>query len=77
MAWLDALARQAYDLRADDARFRAAVLTADPDDRAAAFTALAGPTPGVTGPGSPFVARCRRGGEALTEGLGMGWTRET
>lgn len=36
-AWLDALVRSAYDLRADDARFRAAMPSAD---RAEAFTAL-------------------------------------
>lgn len=44
-AWLDALVRQAYDLRADDARFRAAMLgqggaAPDPARRAEAFTAL-------------------------------------
>jgi len=39
-AWLDALARQAYDLRADDARFRAACVEAPPEDRAAAFSHL-------------------------------------
>ena len=38
VAWLDALARQAYDIRADDRRFRAAM--ADPADRAAAFAEL-------------------------------------
>ena len=37
-AWLDALVRAAYDVRADDARFRAALGAAG--DRAAAFTAL-------------------------------------
>ncbi|MEO0556576.1 MAG: 4-phosphoerythronate dehydrogenase [Bacteroidota bacterium] len=36
-AWLDGLVRQAYDVRADDARFRAAMHT---EDRASAFTAL-------------------------------------
>ena len=36
--WLDALARQAYDVRADDARFRAAL--ADAPDRASAFAEL-------------------------------------
>ena len=48
-AWLDALARQACDVRADDARFRAALAGAVPDgvaeatrdgDRAAAFAEL-------------------------------------
>ena len=38
--WLDALARQAYDLRADDARFRAAVLGQPPGERGAAFHQL-------------------------------------
>jgi erythronate-4-phosphate dehydrogenase len=38
--WLRALARQAYDLRADDARFRAAVVDAPADARAAAFHRL-------------------------------------
>jgi len=37
-AWLDALVRQAYDVRADDARFRAALHGTD--DRASAFSAL-------------------------------------
>ncbi len=37
-AWLDALARRAYDVRADDARFRAAL--ADAPDRASAFADL-------------------------------------
>ena len=37
-AWLDALARRVYDVRADDARFRAAL--ADAPDRAAAFAEL-------------------------------------
>ena len=37
-AWLDALARRAYDVRADDARFRAAL--ADAPDRAGAFAGL-------------------------------------
>ena len=37
-AWLDALARQAYDVRADDARFRSAMHAAD--DRATAFSHL-------------------------------------
>ena len=37
-AWLDALARQAYDVRADDARFRSALH--DAADRAGAFAAL-------------------------------------
>lgn len=36
-AWLDALVQPAYDVRADDARFRAAMRS---EDRAAAFTAL-------------------------------------
>lgn len=40
-AFLDALARQAYDVRADDARFRAAVgAEPDPERRAAAFAEL-------------------------------------
>ena len=41
-AWLDALARQAYDVRADDARFRAALLgpALDHAGRAAAFAGL-------------------------------------
>ncbi|MFN3595759.1 MAG: 4-phosphoerythronate dehydrogenase [Rubricoccaceae bacterium] len=40
-AWLDALVRQAYDVRADDARFRAAMLGApNAAARADAFTAL-------------------------------------
>ncbi len=38
--WLDALARQAYDLRADDARFRAAMQSALPGARGGAFTEL-------------------------------------
>lgn len=38
--WLDRLARQAYDLRADDARFRAAVVEAPPEARADAFSRL-------------------------------------
>jgi erythronate-4-phosphate dehydrogenase len=38
--WLDALARQAYDLRADDARFREAVVDALPEARPAAFHRL-------------------------------------
>ncbi|GAB5533797.1 MAG: 4-phosphoerythronate dehydrogenase PdxB [Rubricoccaceae bacterium] len=37
-AWLHAVARQAYDVRADDARFRSALR--DADDRASAFTTL-------------------------------------
>ena len=39
-AWLDALARQATDVRADDARFRAALAGATGDERAAAFADL-------------------------------------
>ena len=39
-AWLDALARQAYDLWADDARFRAAVAGTTPEERATAFQHL-------------------------------------
>ncbi|OZC02880.1 4-phosphoerythronate dehydrogenase [Rubricoccus marinus] len=40
-AWLDALVRQAYDIRADDRRFRGAVVTMpDPDRRAVAFAEL-------------------------------------
>jgi len=39
-AWLDALIRQAYDVRADDSRFRAALLDRSGDARAAAFSAL-------------------------------------
>ncbi len=39
--WLDALARQAYDLRADTARFRSGIdWDAPPEDRAAAFAEL-------------------------------------
>ena len=38
--WLDALARQAYDVRADDARFRAALAGTAGADRAAAFGRL-------------------------------------
>ena len=38
--WLDALARRAYDVRADDARFRSALEGVFGDDRAAAFAAL-------------------------------------
>ncbi|PAP78361.1 4-phosphoerythronate dehydrogenase [Rubrivirga marina] len=38
--WLDALARQAYDVRADDARFRAAMAGGDGEARAAAFATL-------------------------------------
>ena len=38
--WLDALVRQAYDVRADDARFRAALAGTTGDARAAAFAAL-------------------------------------
>ncbi|MEM1116244.1 MAG: 4-phosphoerythronate dehydrogenase [Bacteroidota bacterium] len=40
-AWLDALARQAYDLRADDARFRDAMLASTTEaDQAVAFARL-------------------------------------
>lgn len=40
-AWLDALVRQAYDVRADDARFREALLGVDvASERADAFTRL-------------------------------------
>lgn len=39
-AWLDALVRQAYDLRADDARFRAAMAGTTVEARAAAFAEL-------------------------------------
>ena len=39
-AWLDALARQAADIRGDDARFRAALAGTTGDRRAAAFAAL-------------------------------------
>ncbi|NNF58840.1 MAG: 4-phosphoerythronate dehydrogenase [Rhodothermaceae bacterium] len=35
--WLHHLTQQAYDLRADDARFRATVIEADPEHRGAAF----------------------------------------
>lgn len=38
--WLNALARQAYDVRADDARFRAAMAGTSPEARAAAFVRL-------------------------------------
>ena len=40
VAWLDALARQMYDLRADDRRLRHAVAGGDAEERAAAFTRL-------------------------------------
>ncbi|WP_412068712.1 4-phosphoerythronate dehydrogenase [Rubrivirga sp. IMCC43871] len=39
-AWLDALARRVYDVRADDARFRATLAGTASDARATAFAAL-------------------------------------
>ncbi|HLT47717.1 MAG TPA: 4-phosphoerythronate dehydrogenase [Rubricoccaceae bacterium] len=77
--WLDALARQAYDLRADDARFRAAVVDAPPGERAAAFSRLRRDYPRrrawarftVQG----FVPEALRA--AVTGGLGMNDERRT
>mgnify|MGYP001795531569 CR=1 FL=1 len=40
VAWLDALARQAYDVRSDDARFREALAEAPADERAHRFATL-------------------------------------
>ena len=71
--WLHHLARQAYNLEADDARFRAAVIEATPDERGAAFQHLRKTYPRrrtwgrftVQGPGADVLRR------AVTEGLGM------
>ena len=71
--WLDALARQAYDVRADDARFRAALHGTAGDARAAAFATLRKTYP-VRHEMSRFAVR---GGVpdtlrlAVTDGLGM------
>jgi erythronate-4-phosphate dehydrogenase len=43
--WLDALARRAYDVRTDDARFRAALEGTTGGARAAAFATLRGDYP--------------------------------
>ena len=72
--WLDALARQAYSVRADDARFRAALQDLEAPDRAAAFAGLRKRYPerremsrfAVRGP-VPDALR-----EAVRVGLGMG-----
>ena len=73
-AWLDALARQATDVRADDARFRAALAAASgPEARAAAFARLRKAYPTrremsrfrVEGPVPDALRR------AVTDGLGM------
>ncbi len=71
--WLDALARQAYDVRADDARFRAALAGTTGEARAAAFAALRKDYP-VRREMDRFVVRgpvpeALR--EAVTAGLGM------
>jgi erythronate-4-phosphate dehydrogenase len=75
-AWLDRLVRGAYDLRADDARFRAALLdgpATGPTGRADAFTALRRTYPRRRAWGHFSV----RGGvpdglrRAVDEGLGM------
>lgn len=72
-AWLDALARQAADVRGDDARFRAALAGTEGDARAAAFADLRKTYPvrremdryTVRGP-IPEALRT-----AVSEGLGM------
>ena len=71
--WLDALARQATDVRADDARFRAALAGTAGEARAAAFAALRKTYPvrhemtryAVRGDVPPALRA------AVTEGLGM------
>ena len=71
--WLDALARQATDVRADDARFRAALAGTAGAERAAAFSDLRKTYPerremsrhAVRGPVPPALA------SAVAEGLGM------
>ncbi len=73
-AWLDALARQATDVRADDARFRAAMAETTGDVRAAAFAELRKTYP-ARREMSRFVVRghvpesLRK---AVADGLGMG-----
>ena len=72
-AWLDALARQAADVRGDDARFRAALAGAEGEARAVAFADLRKTYPvrremdryTVRGP-VPEALRT-----AVSEGLGM------
>ena len=71
--WLDALARQATDVRADDARFRAALAGTAGEARAAAFAALRKTYPvrhemtryAVRGDVPPALRA------AVTDGLGM------
>ncbi|WP_420455370.1 4-phosphoerythronate dehydrogenase [Rubrivirga sp.] len=72
-AWLDALARQATDVRADDARFRAALAGTTGDVRAAAFADLR-----KTYPARREMSRFRVRGnvpqplrQAVADGLGM------
>ena len=72
-AWLDALQRQAYSVRADDARFRAAMAGAIPSTRAAAFSELRRTYP-VRRENAAAVVRgvvpaALR--QAVTDGLGM------
>ncbi len=72
-AWLAAVARQAYDVRGDDARFRRAMADADPDARAAAFAELRRAYP-VRHENAAFVVRGAVPGDlrrAVTDGLGM------
>lgn len=77
-AWLHHLARQAYDLRADDQRFRAAVLEGSPNERAAAFQHLRKTYP----PRRAWSRFAVQGGvlqalrQAVTEGLGMRWMND-
>jgi erythronate-4-phosphate dehydrogenase len=72
-AWLDSLARQACDVRAEDARFRAAMTGASPADRAATFADLR-----RSYPPRREMASCVVAGDvpdalrdAVTGGLGM------
>jgi erythronate-4-phosphate dehydrogenase len=69
--WLHRIARNAYDLRADDARFRAALLGAPSGGRADVFSTLRRTYPRRPSWGRFVVTGVPRPGAALTEGLGM------